>query len=333
MKIDAMLMVDPEEAGPAARRFEEEGYGAAWSFEGPHDPFFPLVLASQATERIELGTAIAVAFARNPMVCAYMAHDLQRLTRGRFILGLGTQIKPHIEKRFGETWSHPAARMREFVQAIRAIWRTFRGEAPLDFRGEFYTHTLMTPVFNPGESNHPDPRIFLAAVGPRMAEITGEVADGFIVHPFHSKAFLEAETLPALARGIARRSDGRTGCEISCQTIVALGRNDAEIARARDQARGQLSFYASTPAYRGVLELYGTPELQVELNRMSKAGQWTEMSSRIDDDLFDTLAVSGTPGEVADKLRKRNTFADRTTLMLYNESDRDAATEVVHNLS
>jgi probable F420-dependent oxidoreductase len=333
MKIDAMLMTPPEGAAAMAQRFESEGFGAAWSFEGPHDPFFPLVLAAPETQHIELGTAIAVAFARNPMVCAYMAQDLQTLTQGRFILGLGTQIKPHIEKRFSETWSRPAARMHEFVQAIRAIWRGFRGDERLDFRGEFYTHTLMTPVFSPGKNLYGDPRIFLAAVGPKMAEVTGEVADGFIVHPFHSKAFMQAETLPALARGLSRSGRSPGDCVVSCQTIVALGNSDEEIEKARAQARAQLAFYASTPAYRGVLELFGTPELQGELNRMSKEGKWEEMAGRIGDDLFDTLAVSGKPSEVADQLRKRNTFANRTTLMLYNESEPEAPADIVRQLA
>jgi len=333
MKIDGALFAAASDAAEMAARMEREGYAAAWSFEGPHDPFFPLVLASQATRRIELGTSIAVAFARNPMLCAQIAHDLQMLSQGRFILGLGTQIQPHIERRFSQVWSKPVARMREFVRAIRAIWHSWESGERLDFRGEFYTHTLMTPAFNPGPNAFGLPRIFMAGVGPKMTGAAGEVADGFFCHPFHSKAFLEAETLPALERGIARSGRRRKDVEVSCQTLVALGSNEAEIQSARQKARGQISFYASTPAYKGVLEHHGYAELQPELRHMTKQGQWREMQERIDDTLFDTIAASGTPDEVAEKLRARNDFADRTTLMLYNESTPEAASRLVRSLA
>ncbi len=330
MKIDAALMpLDFTQSGETAARLEKRGFAAAWSFEGPHDPFFPLVLAAQRTERIELGTAIAVAFARNPMTCAHIAWDLQTLARGRFILGLGTQIRPHIVKRFSQPWSKPAARMREFVLAIRAIWSCWGEGEKLAFEGDFYTHTLMTPVFNPGQNPFGAPRLFVAGVGPKMVEVVGEVADGFFVHPFHSPEFLADDTLPALERGLASAGRARKDFEISCQTLVAIGSNDEEIQTARRKAKGQISFYASTPAYRGVLDRHGFGDLQPELNRMSKQGKWLEMIGKIDDDLFDKIAVSGTPAEVGARLRLRNAFADRTTLMLYNETDPDAVMDVI----
>ena len=333
MQIDAALLsADPAEAAEQAAQREAEGYGAVWSFEGPHDPFFPLVLASQRTERVLLGTAIAVAFARNPMICAQIAWDLQRLSKGRFVLGLGTQVKPHIERRFSQPWSRPVARMREVVEAIRAIWHSWNGGGRLDFRGEFYTHTLMTPMFSPKPGPWGDPPIYLAGVGEKMVEMVGEVADGFLVHPFHSKSYLEAVTLPALARGLAAAGRRREDLAVSCQTIVALGSNDAEVERARQQARGQISFYGSTPAYRGVLEHHGHEGLSETLNRMSKQGQWREMMGLISDPLFDAIAVSGTPAQVAARLRARNTFADRTTLVRYNESSPDAPVELVREL-
>lgn len=334
MKIDATLMGALVKSGETAAALEREGFAGAWSFEGPHDPFFPLVLAARETRTIELGTSIAVAFARNPMLCAQIAWDLQTLSRGRFILGLGTQVKPHIEKRFSQPWSRPAARMREFVQAIRAIWACWGEGERLDFRGEFYKHTLMTPVFNPGPNEFGAPRLFVAGVGPKMCEVAGEVGDGFFVHPFHSAEFLAADTLPALERGLAKSGRGREGFEISCQTIVAVGSNDEEIQRARQKAKGQLSFYASTPAYRGVLDHHGYGDLQPELNRMSKQGRWLEMITRIDDALFELLAVSGTPAQVAESLRKRNAdFATRTTLMLYNETEREALQDIIRGSS
>jgi probable F420-dependent oxidoreductase len=333
MKVDGALFGgDLSLAGEEAALLEAQGFAAAWSFEGQHDPFTPLVLAAERTKSIELGTAIAVAFARNPMTTAYLAQDLQALSRGRFILGLGTQIRPHIEKRFSQPWSKPVERMREFVLALRAIFRVWSEGGRLDFRGEFYTHTLMTPMFSPRIA-YGDPPIFLAGVGERMVDMVGEVADGFFVHPFHSRTFLDSETLPALARGLGRGGRKRADFTISCQTIVALGSNDEEIERARGKARGQISFYGSTPAYKGVLEHHGYPALQPELNRLSKQGGWAEMIGRIDDRLFDALAVSGTPAQVAARLRERNAFADRTTLMLYNETEPDAVVDVVRGLA
>jgi probable F420-dependent oxidoreductase len=333
MKVDgALIGGDFTKAGEDAALLEAQGFAGAWSFEGQHDPFVPLVLAAERTESITLGTAIAVAFARNPMTTAYLAQDLQTLTRGRFVLGLGTQIRPHIEKRFSQIWSSPVDRMREFVAALRAIFGCWSDGSRLDFRGEFYTHTLMTPMFSP-PLPFGSPPIYLAGVGARMVEMVGEVADGFLVHPFHSRSFLEAETLPALRRGQERAGRAREDLTISCQTIVALGSNDGEIETARRKARGQISFYGSTPAYKGVLEHHGRPDLQPELNRLSKQGKWLDMMGRIDDALFDEIAVSGTPTEVARKLRPRNAFADRTTLMLYNETHPEAVVDVVRELA
>jgi probable F420-dependent oxidoreductase len=333
MKIDgALIGADWMQSGEEAAMLEAQGFAGAWSFEGQHDPFIPLVLAAERTESIELGTAIAVAFARNPMTTAYLAQDVHALSRGRFILGLGTQIKPHIEKRFSQPWSKPVERMREFVLALRAIWSAWAEGTRLEFRGEFYTHTLMTPMFVP-PLPFGSPPIFLAGVGPRMVEMVGEVADGFFVHPFHSPAFLEAETLPALHRGQAKGGRDAATFTISCQTIVAVGSNDEEIETARQKARGQISFYGSTPAYKGVLEHHGHPQLQPELNRLSKQGKWGDMMGLIDDVLFDEIAVSGTPAQVAARLRSRNAFADRSTLMLYNETQPEAVVDIVRELA
>ena len=333
MKFDAALIGgDWTKAGEEAARLEAQGFAGAWSFEGQHDPFVPLVLAAGRTGSITLGTATAVAFARNPMTTAYLAQDLQALSRGRFVLGLGTQVRPHIEKRYSQPWSRPVERMREFVLALRAIWKGWESGTRLEFRGEFYTHTLMTPMFSP-PIPYGSPPIFLAGVGPRMVEMVGEVADGFFVHPFHSRAFMDADTLPALGRGLARAGRARKALTISCQTIVALGGNAAEIEAARRKARGQISFYGSTPAYKGVLEHHGYPALQPELNRLSKQGKWLDMIGRIDDALFDEIAVSGTPAQVAAELRTRNDFADRTTLMLYNETGPEAVDDLLRELA
>ena len=316
MKLDAALIVqDLAKAGEAARALEEAGFDGGFSFEGPHDPFFPLVLAAQATTRLELGTAVAIAFARNPMIVAQLAWDLQALSRGRFILGLGSQIRAHIERRFGQPWSHPASRMREFVLALRAIWAAWQDRRKLDFRGEFYQHTLMTPFFDPGPLDCPKPRVFLAGVGPRMTEVAGEVADGFLVHPFHTSEFVRDQTLPALDRGLARAGRRRDELEIACQIMIAVGRDREELANAREAVRGQIAFYGSTPAYRGVLVQHGWEDLQPELNRLSKSGAWPEMAKRVSDEMVDAVAVAGTPEEIAAKLVARCGFAQRIALV------------------
>jgi probable F420-dependent oxidoreductase len=306
VKIDAPLLPGSlAQSGAAAQRLEGLGYDGAFTFEGPNDPFFPLVLAAAATERLELGTAVAIAFARNPMLLANIGHDLQVLSRGRFRLGLGSQIRPHVERRFSAAWSKPAARMRELVLAIRAIWRAWNEGEKLDFRGDFYTHTLMTPFFDPGPSPYGPPRILLAGVGPRMTEVAGEVGDGFIVHPFHTPESLRSVTLPALERGCASASRSFDDLEISCQLLVVSGRDDGERERARAAVKSQIAFYGSTPAYRGVLECHGWGDLQTELHRLSRRGRWQEMAACIDDDVLETMAVCGREDELADRIRAR----------------------------
>ena len=331
MKVDgAMLVEDLAKAGAVARRLEAAGYDGAFTFEGRHDPFFPLVHAAEQTERIELGTAIAVAFARSPMLLANVGWDLQHASAGRFILGLGSQIQPHIEKRFSMPWSRPAARMRELVQAVRAIWRCWNEGERLRFRGEFYTHTLMTPFFNPGPNPHGNPRVFLAGVGPKMTEVAGEVADGFFVHPFHTPDSLREQTLPALERGLARAGRKREDFEIACQLLVLTGESDDELGEADVAVRGQVAFYASTPAYRTVLEQHGRGELQTELNHLSKRGAWREMTALVDDELLDRVAVRGTPDEIGAKIRARCApFADRVMLVTPYRPKPEAWSDVV----
>ena len=334
MKIDgAILAASPGDAGPAAQSLEQLGYDGGFTFEGPHDPFLPLAVAAEHTERLELATAIAIAFARNPMTLAYLGNDLQLHSSGRFILGLGSQIRPHIEKRFSSSWSRPAARMRELVLAIRAIWRAWNQDEKLDFRGDFYTHTLMTPVFNPGQNPYGTPRIFVAGIGPKMTEVAGEVADGFFVHPFHTPEFVETLTLPALERGLATAGRAHENFEIACQVMIASGSTEEEFTAARNAARAQISFYGSTPAYRPVLECHGRGELQSELNRLSKAGRWLEMAGLIDDGLLKQIAVVGEPDEIAPKLRARcQKFADRISLIAPTVPDPAAWLNVVREL-
>lgn len=330
MKVDgALLGASLADSGVAAKALEAQGFDGVLSFEGTHDPFLPLVLAARETERVTLTTAVAIAFARNPMTVAQMANDLQLLSNGRFVLGLGTQIRPHIEKRFSQTWSKPNARMREFVRAIRAIWQSWRDGSRLEFRGEFYTHTLMTPFFNPGPNPHGTPPIALAGFGPAMVRVTGEVADGWIVHPLNSPSYVRDVALPALDEGLQRAGRSRADVEIACQTITMIGNTDEEVARARNGARAQIAFYGSTPAYKVFLDHHGWGDLQPELNRLTKVGGWGEMVKLVSDEMLDVVGVSGRPSEVGRKLRERNAFATRTSLVVYNETDADAVVDVV----
>jgi probable F420-dependent oxidoreductase len=305
MKVDGGIGADVRGAGAAAAKLEGLGYDGLWTAETSHDPFFPLLLASQQTEKVELGTGIAVAFARNPMNLANIAWDLQAASGGRFILGLGSQIKPHIEKRFSMPWSHPAPRMREFVLAMRAIWASWNEGTKLDFRGDFYTHTLMTPFFNPGKNPYGPPRVALAGVGGLMTEVAGEVCDGFICHGFTTEKYLREVTLPALARGRAKAGKTMEGFEIAGPSFVVTGNNAQEMEQAAAGTRQQIAFYGSTPAYRGVLELHGWGGLQEELNALSKQGKWKEMGDLIDDDMLNTFAVVAEPEGVAAELGKR----------------------------
>ena len=305
MKIDAGLMGALDEAPTRARELEEQGFDGLVSAEISGDPFFPLLLAAEHTGRIELMTSIAVAFSRNPMTLANIANDLQAYSKGRFILGIGSQIAPHITKRFSMPWSRPAARMREFILAMRAIWECWYEGGRLDFRGDFYTHTLMTPMFTPTNNPHGAPPVVLAAVGPKMTEVAGEVADGMLVHAFTTPRYLEQVTLPAVERGLARAGRSRADFQLCYPVFVVTGRDEREWQESRTAVTRQIAFYGSTPAYRGVLELHGWGELQSELNAMSKRGEWVAMGERISDEILEQFAVVAEPGRVAAAVKSR----------------------------
>ncbi|MBI5089150.1 MAG: LLM class F420-dependent oxidoreductase [Actinobacteria bacterium] len=308
MKVDGGIGTDLTKAAAQAQEAEAAGYTGVWTAETSHDPFFPLLLAAEHTQTLELGTSIAVAFARNPMTLANIGWDLQTFSKGRFILGLGSQIKPHITKRFSMEWSHPAPRMREMILAIRAIWDTWLTGAPLAFRGDFYTHTLMTPFFTPDKADLGGfgvPKIFLAGVGELMTEVAGEVCDGFICHGFTTEKYLREVTIPALARGRAKAGKTMEGFEIIGPSFVVTGGTEQELEAAATGTRQQIAFYGSTPAYRGVLEVHGWGGLQDELNTLSKQGKWVEMGQLIDDEVLNTFAVVGEPESVAPELNRR----------------------------
>jgi probable F420-dependent oxidoreductase len=306
VKIDAGgYRATVDEAGDAARRGEAAGYDGWWAVETQLDPFLACAIAAERTSRIELGTAIAVAFARNPMTVAMQANDIQLLSEGRFAVGLGSQIKPHIEKRYSMRWSKPAARMREFVLAVRAIWSAWGSGDRLDFRGDFYTHTLMTPFFNPGPNPFGNPKVFLAAVGPLMTEAAGEVADGMLCHPFSTERYLHEATLPALERGRAKAGKMLDGFEISGGGFVVVRESEDEIAPAVQAVKAQIAFYGSTPAYRPVLQLHGWGDLHDELNAMTKRGEWDRLHEVIDDEVLRTFSIIGTPEDVVPEVRRR----------------------------
>jgi probable F420-dependent oxidoreductase len=308
MKVDGGISPNLHETIASVREAEAAGYAGAWTAETSHDPFLPLLLAAEHSSSLELGTSIAVAFARSPMTLANTAWDLQAYSQGRFILGLGSQIKPHITKRFSMPWSKPAARMREMVLAIRAIWDCWLTGSQLDFRGEFYTHTLMTPFFTPAASDlagFGPPRIFLAGVGELMTEVAGEVCDGFICHGFTTEKYLREVTIPALERGRARVGKTLDGFEIVGPSFVVTGNNDQELSAAAAGTRQQIAFYGSTPAYRPVLDLHGWGDLQDRLNSLSKVGKWAEMGNLITDEVLETFAVVGEPESIAPELHKR----------------------------
>lgn len=335
MKVEmAITEQDLGAVDAAAARLESVGVDCAIVFEAAHEAFVQAQIAAQATSRLEVATGVAIAFARSPMIVAQTANDLQILSGGRFVLGLGSQIKPHVERRFSMPWSRPAARMREYVQAIRAIWHAWSTGEKLAFRGEFYTHTLMTPFFDPGPNPFGPPPIFVAGVGPRMIEVAGEVGDGMFIHPLNTPSYVSDVVLPALERGFDTAGKDRRDYQISCQTIAMMGADEEQIQRARDKAKGQISFYGSTPAYKVVLDHMGVGELQPELNRLSKQGQWREMMGLVSEDMLDAIGVSGTPGDLGAKIVARNGgFAERTMLTLYDETgDPDATADLVRTI-
>jgi len=333
MKVDGGLGFggSTDGVGAQAKAQEDAGYDGIWTAETSHDPFFPLLLAAEHTDTIQLGTGIAVAFARSPMTTAMTANDLQLASKGRFLLGLGSQIKPHIEKRFSMPWSHPAPRMREFVLAMRAIWDNWNNGTK--FQGDVYRHTLMTPFFNPGPNPYGPPKVFLAAVGEKMTEVCGEVCDGMLVHGFTTERYIREVTLPALERGMKAGGRSSTDFELSIPAFVVTGSNEEELAKADTAVRAQIAFYGSTPAYKGVLELHGWDDLHPKLNAMSKQGQWKEMGEAIPDDVLDAFAVVATPDSVAAGLRGRyGDVLDRLSFYAPYAGDRDVWAQVVADL-
>jgi probable F420-dependent oxidoreductase len=325
MKVDSMgYLATVDQGGGLAQAAERFGYDGWWAPETQSDALLACAIAAERTEGIELGTAIAVALARTPMTVAIQANDIQALSRGRFALGLGSQIKPHIERRFSMPWSHPAPRMREFILATRAIWRAWETGETLDFQGDFYTHTLMTPFFNPGPNPFGNPKVILAAVGPKMTEVAGEVADGLLCHGFCTERYLREVAMPALERGAARAGRDLDGFEITAPGFVIARDSEEELAAGRDFVRQQIGFYGSTPSYRPVLDVHGWGELQSELNELTKRGAWDQLAGVVDDDVLDTFAIIATPEQAAEEIRRRfGDTATRIALSLPDDADAE----------
>jgi probable F420-dependent oxidoreductase len=298
------VAITPLDAEQAAITAEQTGYDGTLMPETQHDPFVALALAARATRRITLSTGIAVAFARSPMTTAMAANDIQTLSQGRFFLGLGSQVKAHIERRFSMPWSQPAARMKEYIEAVRAIWASWQTGERLNFTGEFYSHTLMTPFFSPGPNEFGTPPIWIAAVGEGMAETAGRSADGLIAHGFTTRQYLTDVTLPAVRRGADAAGRSAADVGVSVSPFVALG-SGAALEKAIAAVRGQIAFYASTPAYRGVMELHGWEETADRLHSLSTRGGWAEMGALVTDEMLQEFAAIGTPAEVGATLRER----------------------------
>jgi probable F420-dependent oxidoreductase len=303
VKIDAALG-SLDQAKERSRAAEQAGYDGLWTGEVNADPFLSLAVAAGETRRVDLGTQIAVALARSPMTVAYTANDLQRQSKGRFFLGLGSQVKAHITRRFSMPWHSPAPQMREYVLALRAIWSSWQDGTPLQFEGEYYQHTLMTPNFVPPPHEYGLPRVVVAGVGESMTCVAGEVADGFVCHGFTTARWIRERSIPAIEEGLRRGGRTMDGFDVSCAVFLVTG-TDQEIEARIPAIRAQIAFYASTQAYRGVLELDGWGALGQELTVLSKEGRWADMSTLIDDDILNAFAVVAPPDEVPGHIRDR----------------------------
>ncbi|MGB7859598.1 MAG: TIGR03617 family F420-dependent LLM class oxidoreductase [Acidimicrobiia bacterium] len=325
----------PEGAAAAVARAVEMGYDGFFSTETQYDPFLPLAIAGATAPDIDLGTAIAVAFPRSPMVTAMTSWDLARMSKGRFLLGLGTQIRPHITRRFSTEWGQPGPRLRDYILSMRSIWDAWQNSTPLRYEGEFYQFSLMTPFFDPGPIPHPDIPVYIAGVGPYLSTLAGEICNGFHVHPFHTTAYLDEIVLPNAQRGAESNGRSLSDVEMVSTVFVMTGRNDSEVEQSMAAIRQQISFYASTPSYRPVLEASGW-EFGDELHAMSKRGQWTEMADVVPDEALFDVGVAARVDQLGQAIKDR--YGDRIqrvglyTLGSVLDIDPDASQQVVNDL-
>lgn len=330
MKIDAGLRGnDLREVAEYARKTEAIGYDGLWTSETQHDPFLPLAVAATATSSVNLGTSIAVAFPRSPMVLAYTAWDLQKASSGRFILGLGSQVKAHNERRFSVKFESPGPKLREVVLALRAIWECWQNGSPLRFEGEFYKFDLMTPFFNPGPITHSKIPVFIAGVNRYMCRMAGEVCDGLHVHPFHTPKYIREYVHPAVDEGLRASGRSREQFTYATASFVIVGDNEQERAKNAEAVRQQIAFYASTRTYEPVLATHGWEAILPELHRKSIAGDWKGMAALITDEMLDIIAVTGTYETIGSKLRERYTgLLDRIALYQPYDSPTDESQQL-----
>ena len=316
MKVDTGVNMDPLRIGSQVAKLETLGYDGIRVSETNRDPFVPLALAAQATSKVELVTSVVVAFARNPMSLAMQAHELNRLANGRLMLGIGSQVKPHIERRFSMHWGKPARQMREFIEAMQAIFDSWYEGERLDYQGEYYSHTLMPTTFTPPDRDPKyRPSVQLSATGPLMTKVAAEVSDGLITHPFSTERYLKEVTLPAVQAGLQQRSKPRDSFTIDYAPMVAMGHNDEELETEIATVKDRIAFYGCTVAYRPVLELHGWGSLQDELILLNKAHRREDMINLIDDEILNTIAIVGSPREVVSEMHQRFSGAvDRTSL-------------------
>ena len=313
MKVDASIPTRLTSVANAARAIEASGFDGLKVAELNHDPFLPLTLAAEHTERIELLTSVAVAFARNPMTMAQIAHDLNAFAGGRLVLGLGSQVRPHVERRFSMPWGKPARQMREFINAMQAIFDCWYEGARLDFDGEYYHHNLMPATFTPEDTDGKRPRIILSATGPLMTKVAAETADGMMMHPFSTERYIREVTLPAIEAGRLTRGRDLSGFDLDYAPMLAVGRNDEELESAIARVRDRIAFYGCTVAYRPVLELHGWGALQDELIPLNRAKRTADMAALISDEIVATIALVGTPDAVVEEMRTRfGSFITRT---------------------
>lgn len=289
----------------AVRRLEALGYSAAISPETNRDAFLPLVIAAEHTTRLQLGTSVAIAFPRAPMIVAQLAWDLQRFSKGRFFLGLGSQVRKHNEERFSVKWTAPVARMREYIQTVRAIWDSWQNNSKPDFVGEHYRYTYTAPFFHAGPIEHPHIPIAISAVNPAMCRLAGEVCEGVRLHNFCTRRYLEQTILPNIAAGAAKGGRDASRVELSGGGFIATGPDDASVAKAVDGIRRQVSFYGSTPSYFGVLEAHGWGDLGEKLNKLTRAGKWQEMAAAVNDEVVHAFAAVGRYDQIVPVIRAR----------------------------
>ncbi|MCA9793010.1 MAG: TIGR03617 family F420-dependent LLM class oxidoreductase [Candidatus Eremiobacteraeota bacterium] len=304
MKLDVVYSGNLQGVDSAARKAEQLRFSGLWVTETSHNPFFHLLRAAEASPNLTLGTAVAIALARSPFTLAQTAWDLAEFSQGRFWLGLGSQVRAHIVKRFSMPWDKPVAQMREMILALRAIWEAFQTGNKLNFEGEYYRHTLLTPFFNPGPIEHPDIPIGLAAVGEKMTALAAELANFVVLHPFTNVEYLDKVTMPAVEAGLKKADRPRPDFTV-LGSLFAITGDEQQQAMLDKLVRRQISFYGSTPAYRGVLEAIGQDELAEELHKLSRQGEWKTMAGLIDDDLVDRFAVRGAPDKLPGLVAER----------------------------